>query len=109
MEKKYDYLGEIFLIDDSKGCYIEVTYKDQTGYLGLAYRGTEDMPYRWSDTRPDDQGYLRSGNSSGKDREEHLQNLCSALLHWHREAESRKVFDSAKACDALHEFVRKLP
>ena len=109
MGTEYKYEGETFLLDDSKGCYVEVTYKDQTGYLGLAFGGTEDMPYRWSDGRPDHQGYLNSGNSSGKDPEKNLQGLCKDLIRRHRVAESRKAFDPEKACETLHEFVGKLP
>ena len=30
--KEYKYQGETFQLDDSKGCYAEVTYKDLKGF-----------------------------------------------------------------------------
>ena len=32
--KKYKYKEETFKLDDSKGCYVEVTYEGLTGYFG---------------------------------------------------------------------------
>ena len=47
--KEYKYQGETFQLDDSKGCYVEVTYKYLTGYLGvnLGARATDQNPYVW--------------------------------------------------------------
>ena len=47
--KKYEYEGETFKMDDSKGCYVEVTYKDLTGYFGVNISGTEtdENPYSY--------------------------------------------------------------
>ena len=33
MSKEYKYEEETFLLDDSKGCYVKVTYKNQLGIL----------------------------------------------------------------------------
>ena len=33
--KEYKYKSDTFELDDSKGCYIEVTYKGQKGYVGV--------------------------------------------------------------------------
>ena len=35
----YEYSGVKFEIDDSKGCYLEVTCKDITGYAGVNLEG----------------------------------------------------------------------
>ena len=43
----YEYEGETFKLDDSKGCYVEVTYKGLTGYFGvnISTTGTDQHPY----------------------------------------------------------------
>ena len=45
----YEYEGETFMLDDSKGCYVEVTYRDLTGYFGVNIRGngTDQYPYSY--------------------------------------------------------------
>ena len=40
MASEYKYNGEIFLVDNSKGCYLEVSYKDVFGYVGVWVNGT---------------------------------------------------------------------
>ena len=45
MGKKRVYLGETFELDDSKGCYIEDTYRGLVGYAGVNLdSGTRDTP-----------------------------------------------------------------
>ena len=38
--QKYIYEGETFLLDDTKGCYIEVEFKDTKMYVGVNLQGT---------------------------------------------------------------------
>ena len=38
------YEGETFKLDDSKGCYVEVTYKGLTGYFGVNIKWHRDGP-----------------------------------------------------------------
>ena len=47
--KEYKYKGETFQLDDSKGCYVAVTYKHLTGYVGvnLGRKATAQHPYAW--------------------------------------------------------------
>ena len=47
---KYTYKGETFKLDDSKGCYVEVTYKHLAGYVGvnLQNNATDEQPYLWT-------------------------------------------------------------
>ena len=61
----YEYEGETFKLDDSKGCYVEVTYEGLTGYFGvnikdnatdqdpvsLLGRGREVCNSRWDEKR----------------------------------------------------------
>ena len=42
MAKEYKHQGETFLLDDSKGCYVKITYKDQVGYLGVNLQGSAE-------------------------------------------------------------------
>ena len=111
MSKEYKYEEETFLLDDSKGCYVKVTYKNQLGYLGVNLEGSAERPYCWWDDgdRPVTPDGLRFGNATGVEEEGNLRALCGSLLRRHREAEARKVFNRREACDSLHEFVKGLP
>ena len=111
MAKQYKYEGEPFLLDDTKGCYTEVLYKDQVGYVGVNLRGTADMPYSWRVegfdwVTPDG---LQGGNANGTDMESNVRGLCADLLRRHREASARKAFKPEEACKSMHEFVESLP
>ena len=45
--KEYKHQGETFQLDDSKGCYVAVTYKHLTGYVGvnLGKKASPKNPY----------------------------------------------------------------
>ena len=107
MEKVYKYAGEEFLLDDSNGCFIKVTYKDQVSCLASASGGTADNPYRWASGSYAPPGGLRSGTSSGRDVEQNLQGR--SLINQHRIEEDRKDFNPDDACELLHKFVEDLP
>ena len=111
MTREFKFRGEMFLLDDSKGCYAEVTYKDQVGYMGVNLQGTPDAPYCWYPEHPNvlAPDGLKFGNSAGSDEESNLRALCGDLLRRHREAEARKAFKPEEACKSLHEFVESLP
>ena len=111
MVKEYKYQGETFRLDDSKGCYVKVTYNNQVGYLGVNLQGSAQSPYCWWDDgdRPVTLDGLRFGNSNGVEEEGNLRALCASLLHRHQEAEAHKAFDPKEACHSLHEFVNGLP
>ena len=113
--KEYKYQGETFQLDDSKGCYVEVTYKYLTGYLGvnLGARATDQNPYVWdTDKRPEfyvtPKG-LKYGISSGAAFEENLDALCNRLLQEFQLEEAAKAFDHKKYCAELHDRVKNLP
>ena len=110
MPKEHKYQGETFLLDDSKGCYIEVNYDGLVGYVGVHLNGTEESPYCWetNDRRVTDDG-LTNGNSNGKELSDNLNDLCSELLRQHQEREAKKEFQPEQACKLLHEFYQKLP
>ena len=111
MVTEFKFEGETFFVDDSKGCYAEVTYKDQVGYIGVNLQGTADAPYAWMPV-PDPwvtPNGLTNGNSSGTDVDTNLRGLCGNLLQRQREAEARNAFSPEAACKSLHEFVESLP
>ena len=111
MARKYVFEGEIFRLDDSKGCYVEVTYKDQLGYVGVNLKGTAKNPYVWwaGDSRPVEQDGLSFGNSSGLNEKNNLDGVCQELLRRQQQAQDQMAFNQENACKSLHEFVKSLP
>ena len=51
MVREYKYKDKTFSIDDSKGCFVEVSYEGLTGYAGVWVAGTPTGPYGWSTSR----------------------------------------------------------
>lgn len=111
MPKEYKHEGETFLLDDSKGCYIEVTYENLTGYVGVHLGGTVDTPYCWWPEKHQwvTNDGLTNGNSNGKELSTNLDALCRELLRQYQEDEARQKFQPEQACKSLHEFYEKLP
>ena len=109
MITKYLYQGEDFDIDDSKGCYLEVSYRGEVGYVGVWVNGTESGPYGYSTSVSmiSDQG-LTGGNVGIRTIDSALNSLCRILISQYEQTEGRKAFKPAEACDALHDFVQKL-
>ena len=110
--KEYKYEGETFQLDDSKGCYVEVTYKSLTGCVGvnISDTATDKNPFSWWHERnkfatPDG---MTNGNSSPS-FEAARDQLCTNLLRIFRTQEAAKTFDRAKYCEELHEAVKNLP
>ena len=75
MGEEYKFEGETFELDDSKGCYIEVSYKGLVGYVGVYLQGTAEQPYCWwaeNATFVTADG-LTNGNATGADIESNLR------------------------------------
>ena len=108
---EYKYKGETFQLDDSKGCYVAVTYKHLTGYVGVNLRSnaTAQYPYAWRSGK----GNVTSGGVKGGRRSASfgagLNALCASLLDNFRTEEAHKAFDPAKYCAELHDGVKNLP
>ena len=105
--KEYKYKGETFQLDDSKGCYATVTYKDLTGYVGVNLTGkfaSDQYPYASSTAKTSvtPEGVVGGIHPSFKDG---LDSLCAELLR----IEATKTFDPAKYCEELHNAVKNLP
>ena len=110
--KEYKHQGETFQLDDSKGCYVAVTYKYLTGYVGvnLGEKTTGQSPYAWGIGKGNvTSSGLKGGNSNGASFEANLDALCAYLLHAFRTEEAHKAFDPAKYCEELHDAVKNLP
>ena len=108
MPGKYIYNDEIFYLDDSKGCYVEVMHNEKvTGYVGVNLRrGTDSHPYafapRSNNVRPD--GILGvSGRFATID--EGIDWACQYAID---EQKRRREFDPAKACDEMHRRIKAL-
>ena len=108
----YEYRGVKFEIDDSKGCYLETTYKDVTGYVGVFLSGTNDTRYAWwvasSGVTKDG---LTTGNSAGNTMQPNLHALCDWIIAELAKRERQGAFDEKareQACDELHDFVKGL-
>ena len=109
---EYKYKGETFQLDDSKGCYVEVTYKHLTGYVGvnLGSNATDQHPYAWNigkgNATPNgvNPGFATKGSF-----ETNLNSLCTALLRVFAEEKAHKAYDSEKYCAELHDGVKNLP
>ena len=111
--KEYKYQGETFQLDDSKGCYVAVTYKHLTGYVGvrlglLGKKATDQEPYGWlTDSKQVTSEGLKFGNVNGPSFEANLDALCAALLSEFRAEEAAKAFDPEKYCAELHAAVMR--
>ena len=106
----YKYKDVEFDMDDSAGCYIEVSYKDVKGYVGVNLSGDSASRFLWfSEPSALVKDGLRYGNSNGDSLENNMNAVCEDLLRRHELAERVKAFDSkAKeaACEELHDFVK---
>ena len=109
----YKYAGETFKLDDSKGCYVEVTHdglRGLTGYFGvnISVTATDQYPYSY---RVNEGSVTPNGiingiqNPSFKDARDEI---CEILLNRFRTQEAAKTFDRAKYCAELHDAVKNL-
>ena len=111
MVETREYEGHKFHLDDSLGCYIEVSLGEQTGYVGVNLtQGTPESPYCWYNnngfTTPEG---LTKGNVSGSTVDDNLHALYRNLIGAQAKAEAHGKFDPAAACKALHEYMSKQP
>ena len=84
--KEYKYQGETFLLDDSDGCYGEVTYKGLKGVVSVnAGNNRSEQSPSWN--------IDGSGKSGIYSFEETLDSLCDQLLSNFRAAEAAAAFD----------------
>ena len=108
----YPYEGETFKLDDSKGCYVEVTYKGLTGYFGVNIRGTgtDQYPYFYQadgEECPATKDGMTTGFRSPT-FEEARDKTCLNLLNIFRTQEAVETFDPVKYCKELHDAVKNM-
>ena len=108
--QKYSYQGQTFLLDDTKGCYIEVEFKGTKSFVGVNLQGTPEHPYTWG---PNDyvtsDGLSLNYGGGFQTVQEALNSACANILDSYRESQARKAFKPEGACQALHQFVKNLP
>ena len=110
--RDHEYEGETFKLDDSKGCYVEVTYEGLTGYFGvnISGAGTDQYPYSYY---VGDEEYVTPDGMRWGDRsssfEDARDRTFDVLLEKFRTQEAVKTFDPAKYCEELHDAVKNLP
>ena len=107
--RKYNYQDKEFIVDQSKGCYLEVTHREQVGYVGVRLQGTTEKPYGWdtNKNRVTDDG-LRTDRSVSGEIGDNLDRLCQELIRLQQDADAQKAFDKEKACQDLHGFFKNL-
>ena len=107
--QKFSYQGKEFSADQSKGCYIEVAYREQLGYLGVNLQGTKENPYCWHTEKSlvTAEG-LQIGNVSAGGPKGNLDALCRQLVTLQERADAQKAFDREGACEDLHDFFKEL-
>ena len=103
-----EYKGHKFQLDDSKGCYIEVTLGDQVGYMGVDLaKGTTEAPYSWSiglgNVTPD--GLQGGVPGKGSTIEGSISILFEKLITDKQVSEEHREFDREAACKRLHEYM----
>ena len=109
--RNYKYKGETFKLDDSKGCYVKVTYKDLTGYFGvnISGTGTDQYPYSYLvDGEEDVTPYGMTRGDQSPSPEDARDRTFDVLLEKFRTQEAVKTFDRAKYCKELHDAVKNL-
>ena len=119
MAKEFKHDGETFLLDDSKGCFVEVTYAEHQEYVGVVgvnIRGTASAPYAVNViSTPNGSGRDRvikgdqvDGNSA-RDMGDALDKCCKSLVDARLQDEDRNQFDPEATCHNLHEYLASLP
>ena len=109
--RDYKYKGETFKLDDSKGCYVEVTYEGLTGYFGVNITGTETDQYPYA-YRVRERSVTQDGMIKGDKSpsfEDARDRTFDILLDRFRTQEAAKTFDRAKYCAELHDAVKNQP
>ena len=111
--RDYIYEGETFILDDSKACYVEVTYEGLTGYFGvnISGTGTDQYPYFYQ-VGGEECAAIQDGMITGLRSptfEAARDKTCLNLLKIFRTQEAVETFDRAKYCKELHDAVKNLP
>ena len=111
----YEYEGETFKLDDSKGCYVEVTHEGLdglTGYFGVNISGTGTDQYPYSYHVGGEEYVTPDGTTKGvrsPSPEDARDQICQILLVSVQERAAAETFDPAKYCKELHDAVKNLP
>ena len=110
MTTEHKYRDHTFTVDDSKGCFAEVTLAELTAWVGVDLaNGTNEHPYSFTpnERRVTDDGI--SGGSGGYPTPDTaLEAAFNHLLHLYEQNQAHQKFDQKKACENLHDFIKGL-
>ena len=89
----YSYRDEEFILEPLYESVVRVTYREQTGYVGLNRDWEADRPYTWINWEGDiDEGGISASISfSYPVPELALEALCRALLREQRKQDSQRI------------------
>lgn len=112
MVKEYKYKGETFTLDDSKGCYIKVTYAEHpqfVGYVGVNISKTVAKPFAVShdgyEVTPDG---IPVPRQSGYDINELIVECCRHLIERKKTADLIGDRGKEALCNDLHQWYADL-
>ena len=106
--KEYLYKGETFQLDDSQGCYIEITYKDQKGWV-VVNISIENYGYAITDRAAEvTASGVQSRYGARNTIMEAVDFLCLILLLNQKKVDEYKPLDRIALCAELHSFMDKL-
>ena len=120
MGKEYKYQDEAFQIDDSKGCYVEVSHQGQViGHVGVALQGgTSELPYRWDFSQLSSGRFaygsrvakdgIASGGAGTASLQTGLIEVCRVYLRQLKEIRQQQEFNPEEACQSLHQQFKDL-
>ena len=110
----YSYRDEQFILEPLYESVVRVTYREQTGYVGLNSDWEADRPYTWINWEGDfDEGGISAGLSySYPVPELALEDLCRVLLREQRKQDSQRINPEERkqaGRQVFKEFLEELP
>lgn len=111
MAKTLKHDGYEFQLDDSRGCYVEVSFKGKAvGVVGLNLAQAEEgKPFSWfPTTAPAGPEGLQFGNGVYPDVRTALTELCDHTIRQYRQRMESERIDRKAACERLHKEVNEI-
>ena len=108
MNIQQKYRDYTFTVDDSKGCYAEVTLSGLKAYVGVDLAaGTNERPYTFtpSEQRVRNDGIQR-GAGGYPTPDTALEAAFNHLIGEFERNQAHQAFDQKKACENLHDFIK---
>ena len=110
MSIQHKYRDYTFTVDDSKGCYADVTLAGLKAYVGVDLAsGTNERPYAFTHRaqRVTDDG-ISQGGGGYPTADAALEAAFNHLIGEFERNQAHQAFDQKKACQTLHDFIKGL-